>query len=439
MCDYMQRFYLDSRIAEEVNARLREGLRLGAYRDASDEPAFAETVSQDTIAVSGDRHLRLRHSVAALPEREDPMVAESGRYPQEAAAEGHGFGKVERLAGNVGLVDIRRFFPLSMSRHAAVAAMHLIADSDALIVDLRQSLGGEPEMVAFICSYLFDEPTHLNDLYFPADDRTIEWWTDRTVPGPTYGGTKPVWVLVSAATISAAEEFAYDLQQLQRATLVGEITAGAANFDYRYRVTEHLMFSVPSGYPINPHSGKGWEGTGVRPDIEVGANGLRRCEVLGLRLTDLDAPRRQVFIVEGKGGHQRRIPISARFFITVGDYLRIERPDQATTDRVFVVLKGQRRGQPLSDEGLKQIFVSARERAGLRRITCHQLRHTCFTRLREAGMELEALQAQAGHRSIETTRLYVHLANEWLAAEYHQAIAIIDADLFLAAGEGVGE
>jgi site-specific recombinase XerD len=168
--------------------------------------------------------------------------------------------------------------------------------------------------------------------------------------------------------------------------------------------------------------------------------GLRRCEVLGLRLTDLDAARRQVFIVEGKGGHQRRIPISARFFITVGDYLRLERPEEAeATDRVFVVLKGKRRGRPLSDEGLKQVFVSARERAGLRRVTCHQLRHTCFTRLREAGMELEALQALAGHRSIETTRLYVHLANEWLAAEYHQAAAIIDADLFLAAAEEVGK
>jgi site-specific recombinase XerD len=167
--------------------------------------------------------------------------------------------------------------------------------------------------------------------------------------------------------------------------------------------------------------------------------GLRRCEVLGLRLDDLDAARRQIFIVEGKGGHQRRIPISRRWFSTVGDYLRVERPDEATTERVFVVLKGQRRGQPLSDEGLKQVFVSARERAGLRRITCHELRHTCFTRLREAGMELEALQAQAGHQSIETTRLYIHLANEWLATEYHQAIAAIDADMFLAAREGVGE
>ena len=167
--------------------------------------------------------------------------------------------------------------------------------------------------------------------------------------------------------------------------------------------------------------------------------GLRRCEVLGLRLGDLDGARRQVFIVEGKGGHQRQIPISGRWFVTVSNYLRHERPTESDTERVFVVLKGQRRGRPLSDEGLKQIFVSARERADLRRITCHELRHTCFTRLREAGMELEALQAQAGHRSLDTTRLYIHLANSWLAEEYDKAAATIDADLFLDAAERVGQ
>lgn len=167
--------------------------------------------------------------------------------------------------------------------------------------------------------------------------------------------------------------------------------------------------------------------------------GLRRCEVLGLRLQDLDGARRQVFIVEGKGGHQRQIPISARWFATVGNYLRLERPDDTATDRVFVVLKGQRRGRPLSDEGLGQIFTSVRERSGVRRrITCHELRHTCFTRLREAGMELEALQAQAGHRSLDTTRLYVHLANGWLAEEYDKATALIDADMFIAAAGGIG-
>ena len=155
--------------------------------------------------------------------------------------------------------------------------------------------------------------------------------------------------------------------------------------------------------------------------------GRRRCEVLGLRLGDLDGARRQVFIVEGKGGHQRQIPISARWFATVGNYLRLERPTDAATDRVFVVLKGPRRGQPLSAEGLDTVLSAARARAGLAHGTCHELRHTCFTRLREGGMAIEALQAQAGHRSIASTRVYLHLGDGWLADEYKRAAEAIEA------------
>lgn len=153
--------------------------------------------------------------------------------------------------------------------------------------------------------------------------------------------------------------------------------------------------------------------------------GLRRCEVLGLRLGDLQVAERRVFIAEGKGGHQRVVPISARFFASVGDYLDHERPD-GDTDRLFVVLKGPRRGQPLSAAGLDEILAGARRRGGLQRGTCHELRHTCLTRLREAGMALEAIQAQAGHRSIESTRVYLHLTNDWLADEYRRATDRID-------------
>jgi site-specific recombinase XerD len=155
--------------------------------------------------------------------------------------------------------------------------------------------------------------------------------------------------------------------------------------------------------------------------------GLRRCEVLGLRLGDLRPGEHRVFIAEGKGGHQRIVPVSARFFATVADYLVTERPQTNTTDRLFVVLKGPRRGQPLSASGLDEIVTGARDRAGIIRLTCHQLRHTCLTRLREAGMALEALQAQAGHRSIESTRIYLHLAGGWLAEEYRRAMEAIDA------------
>lgn len=155
--------------------------------------------------------------------------------------------------------------------------------------------------------------------------------------------------------------------------------------------------------------------------------GLRRCEVLGLRLGDVRVGERRVFINDGKGGRQRLIPISNRFFATLGRYLESERPDGVATDRLFVVLKGPRRGLPLSADGLDEIIQGARGRAGLTHATCHELRHTCFTRLREAGMSLEAIQAQAGHASIETTRLYLHLADDWLAGEYRKAAEAIDA------------
>ncbi len=156
--------------------------------------------------------------------------------------------------------------------------------------------------------------------------------------------------------------------------------------------------------------------------------GLRRCEVLGLRFADVQVADRRLVITEGKGGHHRVVPAANRFFGALGDYLHEERPAAADTDRLFVVLKGPRRGLPLSAGGLDEILAGARQRAGLEHATCHELRHTCLTRLREAGMALEAVQAQAGHRSIESTRVYLHLANDWLADQYLRACALIDAD-----------
>jgi integrase/recombinase XerD len=156
--------------------------------------------------------------------------------------------------------------------------------------------------------------------------------------------------------------------------------------------------------------------------------GLRRCEVLGLRFADVQIADRRLVITEGKGGHHRVVPAANRFFGALGAYLHDERPAAADTDRLFVVLKGPRRGLPLSAEGLDEILAGARRRAGLEHATCHELRHTCLTRLREAGMALEAVQAQAGHRSIESTRVYLHLASDWLAERYLRASELIDAD-----------
>jgi len=157
--------------------------------------------------------------------------------------------------------------------------------------------------------------------------------------------------------------------------------------------------------------------------------GLRRCEVLGLRLRDVQLADKRLFIAEGKGGHERIVPVAGRFFATLTGYLERERPAGTATESVFVVLKGPGRGRPLTAAGVDEILRGARRRAGLGQATCHMLRHTCLTRLREAGMALEAVQAQAGHRSIESTRIYLHLADRWLAGEYHRAIDALEDEL----------
>jgi integrase/recombinase XerD len=161
--------------------------------------------------------------------------------------------------------------------------------------------------------------------------------------------------------------------------------------------------------------------------------GLRRCEVLGLRLRDISPGEQRLLIACGKGGRERIVPVSSRFFAALGEYLELERPVAAPSEACFVVLKGPRRGLALSAAGLDEVLAGARGRAGLARVTCHQLRHTCLTRLREQGMALEAVQAQAGHASIESTRVYLHLANDWLGGEYLRAAEAIDAQIDLLA------
>ena len=155
--------------------------------------------------------------------------------------------------------------------------------------------------------------------------------------------------------------------------------------------------------------------------------GLRRCEVLGLRLEDLRPVERRVFIADGKGGHQRLVPISARFFASVARYLDAERPPTPTPTGSSWCSKARGGAGRCPPTGSTRSSRGARGRAGLAHATCHELRHTCLTRLREAGMALEAVQAQAGHRSIESTRIYLHLANDWLAGEYLRAAESIDA------------
>jgi C-terminal processing protease CtpA/Prc len=235
---------------------------------------LAEVLTAQLQSIGRDRHLVVRHSgppLAPEPEREVLSPEERERRRARLQEVNFGFEKLERLAGNVGYLDLRAFAPSDSGAETAVAAMNFLAGTDALIIDLRQNSGGDPSMVALISSYLFEpEPVHLNDLQWRDGDRLQQWWTLPHVPGRR-SSTKDVWVLTSRLTFSAAEEFAYNLKSLGRATVVGETTGGGAHPSRPYRLDDHFELVVPVARAVNPVTGRNWEATGVEPDLAVPA------------------------------------------------------------------------------------------------------------------------------------------------------------------------
>lgn len=182
-----------------------------------------------------------------------------------------------RYSNNNGHDTSHRFSLLSMSvcRAAvcgvtATAAMNFLGNADAIIFDLRDNLGGDPKMVAFLATYLFAGPTHLSDLYDRKKDTTTQYWTLPFVPGKTMAG-KPIFVLTSKRTFSGGEEFSYDLKVLKRATIVGETTGGGAHPVAAHRIDDHFIIGVPFARAVNPTTNTNWEGVGVEPDVKVPA------------------------------------------------------------------------------------------------------------------------------------------------------------------------
>ena len=174
------------------------------------------------------------------------------------------------LPGNIGYLRFDAFLPTPVAGRAAVAAMGFLSGADAIIFDLRNNGGGSPTMIQLLSSYLFDEPTHLNDIYFRDGDRRNQFWTLPWIEGARRPDV-PVYVLTSARTFSAAEEFTNNLKVLKRATIVGETTGGGANPGRTYDVGRRFETVVSTGRSINPTTGTNWEGIGVEPDVKVPA------------------------------------------------------------------------------------------------------------------------------------------------------------------------
>lgn len=270
--EHMQSAYIFADVAEKMAADLRTRLANKEYDAVVDPKAFAETLTRDLQSVSHDKHLRIIFDPNGLAQRGGPPTAEErARQLAEERRRNFGFDRVERLDGNVGYIDLRGFSGTPESRGPAVAAMNLLADTDALIFDLRRNGGGSPFMIGILSSYLFTEVVHLNDFYVRETDSKREFFTTADVEGRRYGKDKPVYVLTSNRTFSAAEEFTYNLKNLQRATIVGETTGGGAHPGGVRRITDHFGIWLPNGRAINPITKTNWEGTGIEPHIKVAA------------------------------------------------------------------------------------------------------------------------------------------------------------------------
>ncbi|HWB78266.1 MAG TPA: S41 family peptidase [Nannocystaceae bacterium] len=267
--------YVFADVRDEMAARIRKAAQAGDYASITSPRALATRLTTDLRAVSHDKHLSVVYSSAPIPpqtEGAEPPPEELARFKEQAARDNFGIPVAEIREGGIGYLDIRGFLPVDIAADAIATQLSKIADAKVLVIDLRNNGGGDPAGVARMCSYFFGKKkVHLNDIYTRSENRTEKFFTAPDAPGQHYGGKKPIYVLTSARTFSGGEEFAYNLKTQKRATLVGETTGGGAHPTKLVRIDEHWGVALPHARAINPITKTNWEGTGVKPDVEVPA------------------------------------------------------------------------------------------------------------------------------------------------------------------------
>jgi C-terminal processing protease CtpA/Prc len=269
-----------------IGQSLRAQLQHGDFDAITSADKFADTLTETLRRDSHDKHLEVLYVEHPIAPGDDQSDSADNKAAELAEGKHFNFGinGVDRLKGNIGYIDMRQFSRPAMVATRIAATMALMGDTSALVIDLRHCSGGDPESVMLFASYLYDKPTHLNDVYWRDENRTEQRWTTATVAGPRYGEARKLYLLTSNDTFSGCEDFAYALKNNKRATLVGETTGGGAHGGGPHRLDAHFMMFVPSGRPISPVTHTDWEDVGVVPDIKASAkNALDVAQVAALK------------------------------------------------------------------------------------------------------------------------------------------------------------
>jgi tetratricopeptide (TPR) repeat protein len=257
--------------AIKIGNHLKTQVRKGAFKSLKDPDAFAKAVTNEMWSIFEDRHLRVRVRPPRRVQRQkrDPLLDGYLQYLKRKE-DNYGFKTVKILEGNVGYLDFRYFGPVESCKNALASAMSFLVNTDAVIIDMRKNGGGSPGMVQLVCSYFFDKKVHLNSLYWRRGNYTQEFWTLDNIDGKKRPDV-PLFVLTSKRTFSGAEEFSYNMLTRERATLIGEVTGGGANPGGGNIINDKFVIFIPTGRAINPVTKTNWEGTGVKPHIEIDA------------------------------------------------------------------------------------------------------------------------------------------------------------------------
>ncbi|HET7923405.1 MAG TPA: S41 family peptidase, partial [Rhodanobacteraceae bacterium] len=267
VAEKLRQLYVLPEPATEMAESLMNGLRTGGYDGLSNGWSFANELTEDLRRIKPDLHLFVGFSpIAGGPAMPTPSVAR----PRPVNPSDCGFERVEMLDGNVGYIKISELADPARCGTKAADVLRSIGGARAVIFDLRDTLGGNAGMSMLLYAQLFDSPARVSAVQRRDSAQAQELrWAERV--GDVRLTTAPVYVLTSAQTFSGAEAFAYDLQVLQRASIVGETTKGGAHMPQIERIDERFVLSVPRARAVNPITGTNWEGVGVRPDVAVPA------------------------------------------------------------------------------------------------------------------------------------------------------------------------
>lgn len=252
-------------IADQYN----KAWKSGQFKDVKDWNSFAERSTKVLRDISHDGHMYVRMDPKTSATLKAPVELETEAenqffHGEDARQRNFGFRKVEVLEGNIGYIRLSEINISSSSLSVLRATMGFIANTDTLIIDLRQNHGGGSEIGAVFETYFFSR--RVSFLEFKSRggktevSETVNWLTE-----PRY--MNPVYILIDRGTVSAAEAFAFSLQTTKRATIVGEKSAGAAHMNSWYFINDQIFLSVSTAAPTLPGTQSNWEGAGVQPDL----------------------------------------------------------------------------------------------------------------------------------------------------------------------------